>query len=343
MHRIRLFIYAYVLPGLAAYLTYAGFVYFSRIEVFGQVYVNQYFRRDFLDDNLRFRIRDPELVILGESGAKVGFDPRLMDEPFTINLSILYGNALSHYQTMASYLERRKAPPCMALLSQHEWKRSYVHFFGNLVKQGAFNAKDMHRIWKDGKQHALFPQTHFNLLNYWGSYFLQAAYLYEIDFRRLQLALRTSTPISKLKRERLKYEEARGYVSWNNSTPPDDSAFFRETDNQALFTDFEPSPTEDHYIKELAKLAQQHRILMLIGETPVAESATAEKNVAFRRQRNLHLRNLLREFKSVRFLDLPATLPRENFLDFTHANSLGAKILSEELSRQVRGLCVSGG
>ena len=82
---------------------------------------------------------------------------------------------------------------------------------------------------------------------------------------------------------------------------------------------------------------------MLVGETPVAESAMAAKNVTFRRQRNQHLRQLLRDFESVRFLDMPATLPRENFFDFTHVNARGAKILSEELSRQVRGLCVSGG
>lgn len=342
MHRIRLLLYAYVLPGLAVYLAYAGFVYFSRLGVFGRVYANQYFRRDFLDNNLRFPLRDPDLVILGESGAKVGFDPRLMDQPFTINLSILYGNSLSHYQTMVSYLERRKAPPCIALLSQYEWKRSYFNFFGNLVKQGAFTTTDMLRIWEDGKRHALFPQTHFNILTYWGSFFLQSAYLYEIDFRRLQLALRRLTPRLQMRRERMKLEEARGHVSWNNNKPKDDTAFFGEVNNVALLTDFVPSPTEDHYLKELASLAQHNRILMLVGETPVAESLTAEKNAPFRRQRSLHLRQLLREFKSVHFLDMPATLPRENFFDFTHANSKGAKILSKELSHQVRGLCVSG-
>ena len=201
MHQIRLFIYAYVLPGLVTYLAYAGFVYSSRLEVFGRVYANQYFRRDFLDDNLRFRLRDPDLVILGESGAKVGFDPRLIDKAFTINLSVLYGNTLAHYLTMVAYVEKHKAPPCIALLSQHEWKRSYHDFFGNLVKQGAFTAIDMRRMWK--VHHALFPSTHFHLFNFWGNFILQTAYLYEIDFHRLQLALRGSTSRSRMLRERL--------------------------------------------------------------------------------------------------------------------------------------------
>lgn len=330
------------MPGLCVYLFYAALVHANRVKIFGKNHVAQFFRQDLMDGTLRFPLRKPEVIVLGDSGAKVGLSPRDFDGPFMVNLAALYGNAITAFEAMDSYLQKYDPPKCMAFVSQYEWRRSYAVFFSTLVRDRALTGKELAHVWNETRAHNLYPATEFSFARFWWNYAKQGLYVDSSILSRLHLAFPWPFPSQEWENAMVHLEKNRGQVGRSNPGQPNDDLFFREDVNMAFVSPFVPHPTEDHYLLKLAELAAAKNINLFVGALPVAESEMADKNAIFRSGRRAHFEKLFAGKTGVYLLNFPGTLPREYFSDFTHPNAKGSDFLTAGLAAQLNGLCQTG-
>lgn len=338
MKSLHLFVRGFLVPSAVLYAILFTYVSLNERSIYGRLQALHYFRNDFIFGGLSRSLPNPEVVILGDSGAKVGFNPVEIGPPYAVNLAALYGNALTAYETMSSYYEHLPPPACVVMANQYEWKRSYGDFESNIVERDLLTFGELLDLWRLSAKHDVFPASELSFFPFWSSYLLH----------RMKLSPRI---LSNLKNSPESYQDfqerihrlgrKRGLWSFGNHEAATEEEFYRFDANKVFTGGFQPSPSEDLFLTKLAQLSREKGSLLFLGSLPLAASRLGSESRHFQEGRRFHLTRLLAPFENIRWLNFPKQADRRLFFDFTHLNREGARTYSQFLSERLASECQS--
>lgn len=294
------------------------------------------FYREFMAGELDGEIKDVDLVVLGDSTARAAFDPREFPHS-AVNLGLYWGTALTSYHTLVSYLERRPAPRCLLMLYQYNWTRNYESFFNRVVNYQVFRWRDLLRIWDQSAGHGVFPASQHS----YPAYLLRSLLgLARLNNAGLFTFRATGGELVPARKKIFKdFRKRRGYAFDPPARTEKRLRFFRPRIHGSYHQPFSPSETEDFYLREIARLAEEKGIHLVYGATPLADTEYFSPAEGFVAPRNQHIQRLFEGFPAARILELPARERKGRFADFVHFNRKGSRRFTAEFERRFDELC----
>lgn len=282
-----------------------------------------------------------DAIIMGDSTAKSNVDPREIKSVFSLNFGIHGGSNVISFSLLKNYLESHSAPGCVVLLGQQNWSPNYGHFFTKAVYMHVLSVSDFWKIWQDGNRNGIFPATDLSLPQYFYQGALHFLRMNDIPLVDMQSAIWSRS--DRRMRKRMKWvvgmDESRGFNDKGMNVLPERS-FVSDRIYAPYEKKFEPSRSEEFYLKEILRLSRERNFRVLMATTPAAQTPYLEKYRDFFRSRDDYAESLFKRFPElVRLEDLPKHYPRRLHYDLTHLGTEGAGIYSRELDVSLRKLC----
>ncbi|MGE0527665.1 MAG: hypothetical protein AB7G93_03240 [Bdellovibrionales bacterium] len=282
-----------------------------------------------------------QFVVFGDSTARSVLAPKKMKDLFGVNLALNNGTAQTAYVGLQAFLARRPAPNCVLFATQYNYRRNYQEFFRGLVRYQVFGPLELQRMWFFSRAHDVFPANQMSWLSFTIASARAWLRLDEIPLANLDNLFneRGAKLLEREDRFEARLESRRGFQHFSRDSILPESSFFREELHAAFLSPFRPSPSEDFYIYELARLARANGIRFFLALLPVADSDQLKLVAPHIKARRQHLTQLAQNNADIQFIPVPETWPWAEFRDFTHLNTRGARRMTKALHQAMAGPC----
>jgi hypothetical protein len=338
--RFKIVLFGIVLPMAAFFVVYREFVVFNYYTMFDLNGLRSFYYIHLINGATGPQFYPADIVVVGDSTAKSGIDPRALTLR-TVNISANAGSALSSYQTLLRYLEVKPPPRCVLMVHQYNWRHTRELFFQHLVLFDMLGWRDLNDIWRRGAEHGVFPATEYTRVGFFFQSFRHMYKLARVPLPQLQRALWSGASRERMEQKVALLDTAQGFQNNSRRHLPTEANFVNQSMHEGYLRPFEPDPTEDFYLRELAKLSAERKIRLVYTSLPVSESEILPKTENFFTGRDAHVHALLSDFPEVSFIELPRSMSRINFFDFTHLNWEGANAIGRKLNATLRELCAA--
>lgn len=277
----------------------------------------------------------PELVVLGDSCAVAGVDPRQLPMP-ALNLALGGGTAMEAYYVLARYVEEHPPPKTVVLsLSPYHFQESL--FWERLTRYHFLRAAEQHEalaaladfpappLVNEATQAIVLPS-------------LWDALLYRAWFpSKYSNSVIEARAIGRRRENEVFVRDVvaqRGYKAFGARARNDESNGIEKRPDQ-----FVVAGVLDHYMDRLLALAADREIAVRFYVMPYNEASwgiAEHERAAYIAGYHAHLASLAERSPRFRVLNALWMLPADHFGDSSHVNPRGLAVVHEDLERRLR-------
>jgi len=263
---------------------------------------------------------DKEIVVIGDSRAKAGFVPKIIDPNSIYNLSIGGATPISGYYTLKKMLEKQKTPKTI-ILSYAPFHLIFDDTYPRPISEDFFTFKEISELYSEiNKSDTMFWDI--EKLNYSKSNFinLSQAYLIKIKFPTFFSAeIKNSKFLrgSDNRRVKNKVVNNMGTFTYGNREYCDD--YNQET----KYIEFNENKLISKYLKNILNLADTNNIQVIYITAPINKASDNIIKQKFREDYSSYFSSLKKEFPKVIFYSELRSFGNQYFGDASHLNNNG--------------------
>ena len=336
--KLKILTLGLLVPVLTVFATYEFLVTHLDFAMFGLAKLRSTYLRDLNDQRVGRDYPPVDLVVLGDSTAKVGFNPTEIHSIFAVNLAVHGGTNVVSYATLTEYLKTHPAPRCVFLLSQENWHRNYGMFFSKVIFQNYLSWDEIRSIWQTGAANHIFPASEMSWFEYHTRSLLALLELNPPPLAQLQEALKLGSMNAERRSDVARFTAQRGWHAREDSETMQ-RKFFDPHMHEMYVNRFTASASEDFYLHRIVELGRARGFRVLFGSSPMAESFYVRSSERFQHDRDSHLQKILQDEPALVYLPLPRVFPQQLHSDLNHLNAEGARVFARELEPQLKSYC----
>jgi len=280
----------------------------------------------FLEDVLsgKFPIRNPKVLILGDSTAGFNYTAGVL--PDTLTLSMFSGSFAEHYYAFKRYLEKYPAPKCVILTASYNWSYHRADRFWDIYPYHNFYSwKELNDIYDTSRKVGDFPATEFSKPG-----FLLTAGLYRLHLRGIHMEdVQSAFYVNGLIRANRSFW---ALMRQNSGSINKSSNFFPFIwDPHAhLNKPFQAAPLYDAYFERIVELVHDVGAQLHFIQSPISELLVNENSRKFFNDLHRHFEPIIHAYPGNTYNEELKVYPNDLMFSGTHLNVQGALRFTEE-------------
>lgn len=275
-------------------------------------------QKDYINNNHDYN----DLVIIGDSTAKVCYRPNLVSEFSSVNLALGGANSVEMYYTLKTYLQNHEKPQVVVfamaasdyMFQMHHIDRNvYFHYLSPFeLKEVRTNSKiyDDYRYWNAegtdktiAKYYMYDPEVYLPAV-------INAGFVGRYDYNKAQYNW---------------LESERGWMLFGTAPENHDKNFVVDLGA------FPVNGINGYYVEKIIELCEANEIQLVIEQTPINESSYGEVHQVFIDPFTAYFDGLAAEHPSIIAKNMYMGYPDTCFGDHGHLNETGAAVYTRYL------------
>lgn len=282
------------------------------------------------------QLKDPDLLIIGDSTATQSLIPTEFRNLRTVSLASSGTGAVESYYRLLEYLGKNKKPRCVLLMTSYGAQQFHIDtlFWPLIVGHGLLKYDQIIDYYDTSKELNQWPGNAISPLSV-RARILSERFQYYLQFGMLNQAIfQPNLMFTHPQRSYRIFRRSYGGGPLNRR-PIWLEVPFDGPNQEFLKSEFRPNLALDHYIQKILELTKEHGIQFYSDYSPVAASMKNETSSSWLEKAMQHIEGLMKPFAHAKSLLGVEWQVDTSFTDGTHLNWIAARKYSAKVAEEV--------